>query len=78
MTPNLPFFVEVALRLASHQAANKRSDWCEATLRPTTIAHGELIQPVQKLVISRVVCLKDFHDHCAQEHSLRPLCNYTS
>ena len=41
-------------------------------------AHGEFNQPVQKLVTSLVVCLKDFHAHCAGKHSPRPLCSYPS
>ena len=35
-------------------------------------AHGEFNQPVQKLVTSLVVCLKDFCDHCAGDRSPRP------
>ena len=51
------------------------TDWFEGFNDVCFLAFN---QPVEKLVISVLVCLKDFRDHCAGEHNLRPLLSYPS
>ena len=63
-----------SFRAHAHHWPVRRLQW--RNILPTS-AHGEFNQPVQKLVTSLVVCLKDFHAHCAWKNIVLGPCAVT-